>query len=413
MKIMTVSDSPTIFTGLARVHRELLNHLAGRHQLVPCCWNMRDSTEIAEIKMGNEVPDRFHEHNGVKTKLLAVPKANGNNCMFAIYDIIESEKPDAVVTIGDYFDFWYMKAIKEKLDYSFKWVPYLTIEHHEFDRRSEIYAVADEMIVPTEYGRRIAKDKWSMDAHVVPYGVDPKFKPLGTRTSDGPTKFLCVAQNTWRKMIPVLMQAFKRAEEMYDCELYVHTNIHATDPQEAFLFDLKSISSKLGIKNIRFPGDDKYFCIFNSPGDEYMVQAYNQADFLVSSAISEGYGLPVVEAMACGCPLVGSGTSTLYEHVGIPFGSDGIGPRGFLSRPRLEICPPDRMMDFPSVNLLSDAMLSMAMLRDRSPDLLEGMRNRCLEYARGLAWDVTGLQIEDIVDKAVSAPVTIPVENVV
>jgi len=413
MKIMTVSDSPTLFTGLARVHRELLNHFAGKHELVPCCWHMRDSIELTEINAGNQVPDRFHEHNGVKTKLIAVPKANGNNCMFSIYDLIESEKPDVVLTIGDYFDFWYMKAIKEKLDYSFKWVPYLTIEHDEFDKRSDIYKVADEVIVPSEYGRRVVKEKWSIEAHVVPYGIDPRFKPTGQRSDEGPTKFLCVAQNTWRKMLPVLLQAFQRTEELCECELYLHTNVHATDPQEAYLFDLKSIVSKLGLKNVRFPGDDKYFCIFDSPGDDYMAQAYNQADFLVSSSICEGYGLPVVEAMACGCPLAGSGTSTLYEHVGMKFGDYGLGLRGYLSKPRLEICPPDRMMSFPSINSLSDAMVSMAVLRERAPDKLEGMRERCLEYARGLAWDVTGRQIEAIVSKAAKAPVTIPVENVV
>ena len=217
MKIMTVSDSPTIFTGLARVHRELLNHFSGRHEIIPCCWHMRDSIEIAEIKSGNDVPDRFHEHNGTKTKLIAVPKANGNNCMFAMYDLIESEKPDIVLTIGDYFDFWYMKAVKEKLDYSFKWIPYLTVEHDEFDKRAQIYELADKVIVPSLYGQMVLEKKLGIDAEVVPYGVDQKFKPLGIRSDDGPTKFICVAQNTWRKMLPVLMQAFERTEQMCDC----------------------------------------------------------------------------------------------------------------------------------------------------------------------------------------------------
>jgi glycosyltransferase involved in cell wall biosynthesis len=353
------------------------------------------------------------EHGGTKTKLLGVPKANGNNCMFAIYDLIESEKPDVVLTIGDYFDFWYMKAVKEKLDYSFKWVPYLTVEHHEFDKRSEVYSVADEIIVPSQYGKRIVKERWGVDAHVIPYGIDPRFKPPAQRSLDGPTKFLCVGQNTWRKMLPVMIQAFSKAEAKCDCELYLHTNIHATDPLESSLFDLKSIVAKLGAKNIRFPGDDKYFCIFDSPGDDYMAQAYSQADFLVSSSVCEGYGLPVVEAMACGVPLVGSGTSTLYEHVGLEFGRHGLGDRGYLSKPRLEICPPDRMTSFPDPNHLSEAMLAMDCMRRQRPGSVEGMRKGCLEYARGLAWDETGRRIEAILQETSKAPVTIPVENVV
>lgn len=413
MKIMTVSDSPTIFTGLARVHRELLRHLSGRHELLPCCWNMHDSMVISEIKQGNSPPDKFFESNGVKTKLVAVPKANGNNCMFAVFDLIESWKPDVVISIGDYFDFWYMKAIKEKLDYQFKWLPYLTIEHDEFDKRADVYAVADRIVVPSTYGRDIVRQKWGRDSDVVPYGVSPSFNDKLREKDQGPVKFISVGQNTWRKMLPTLLRAFKKAQESCDCEFYLHTNVHAVDPQETSVFDVRSVISKLGVKRVRLPSDDQYFCIFNSPGDEYLVGEYNKADFLVSSSMCEGYGLPIVEAMACGCPLVAGGTSTHYEHVGLGFKQHGVGPRGFLAEPRLEVWPPDRMMDAADPDRLAELMVSAAKMKEKDPMTLEGMRIRCLEYARGLSWEDTGRRIEAIAQSMAEAPVTIPVEDVV
>lgn len=43
---------------------------------------------------------------------------------------------------------------------------------------------------------------------------------------------------------------------------------------------------------------------------------YNAADALVYPSIFEGWGLPVVEAMACGCPTLVSGVSSLPEAAG-------------------------------------------------------------------------------------------------
>jgi glycosyltransferase involved in cell wall biosynthesis len=43
---------------------------------------------------------------------------------------------------------------------------------------------------------------------------------------------------------------------------------------------------------------------------------YNAADVLVYPSLYEGWGLPVVEAMACGCPTLVSDTSSLPEAAG-------------------------------------------------------------------------------------------------
>ena len=50
--------------------------------------------------------------------------------------------------------------------------------------------------------------------------------------------------------------------------------------------------------------------------DEDMASLYNGADVFVFPSLYEGFGFPVLEAMACGCAVVASNTSSLPEVVG-------------------------------------------------------------------------------------------------
>lgn len=61
--------------------------------------------------------------------------------------------------------------------------------------------------------------------------------------------------------------------------------------------------------------------------DEDLVALYNGADVFVYPSLYEGFGLPPLEAMACGCPVVASDTSSLPEVVG---------SAGLLARPQSE-----------------------------------------------------------------------------
>jgi glycosyltransferase involved in cell wall biosynthesis len=54
----------------------------------------------------------------------------------------------------------------------------------------------------------------------------------------------------------------------------------------------------------------------NNLNDEDLVILYNLADVLVFRSISEGFGWPPLEAMACGCPVVASNAGSLPEICG-------------------------------------------------------------------------------------------------
>ena len=75
-----------------------------------------------------------------------------------------------------------------------------------------------------------------------------------------------------------------------------------------------------------FTKDQKYFIqehnlesdIFDlgNPNTAQLIQIYNAADVLLAPSLYEGFGLTIVESMACGTPVITSNVSSLPEVVG-------------------------------------------------------------------------------------------------
>ena len=51
--------------------------------------------------------------------------------------------------------------------------------------------------------------------------------------------------------------------------------------------------------------------------DRYLLVIYNTANLFVFPSFSEGFGLPVLEAMSCGIPTIGSNTTSIPEVIGL------------------------------------------------------------------------------------------------
>ena len=50
--------------------------------------------------------------------------------------------------------------------------------------------------------------------------------------------------------------------------------------------------------------------------DEDLARFYNAAEFFVYPSLYEGFGIPIIEAMACGCPVITSNISSMPEVAG-------------------------------------------------------------------------------------------------
>ncbi|NLF43402.1 MAG: glycosyltransferase family 4 protein [Bacteroidales bacterium] len=69
--------------------------------------------------------------------------------------------------------------------------------------------------------------------------------------------------------------------------------------------EIYTLSSKLGIEsNVSFMG---------KINDDELIHEYKNARALVLPSNYEGFGLPVIEAMACGCPVIAANNSSIPE----------------------------------------------------------------------------------------------------
>jgi len=127
----------------------------------------------------------------------------------------------------------------------------------------------------------------------------------------------CVGRNTERKRWDRLLRAFADIEK--DCKDAVL--ICFTDPREPFelSIDPESLSRTLGIeKKVFFP--QNLILQRSAVTVEQMAKIFNRFDVHISTAEREGFGLPVVETMACGVPNIVVGYSAppeIVENAGI------------------------------------------------------------------------------------------------
>ena len=105
-----------------------------------------------------------------------------------------------------------------------------------------------------------------------------------------------------RKNLPVLLEAFARVWEEHRVPLVVVG-------RKGWLYEeVFRTRDSLGLKDeVQFAG---------SVSGDQLLHYYNCADCLVLPSLYEGFGLPVLEAMACGTPVIVSNVSSLPEIVG-------------------------------------------------------------------------------------------------
>lgn len=101
---------------------------------------------------------------------------------------------------------------------------------------------------------------------------------------------------------------------------------------------------------------------------------YNAATLLVFASVYEGFGMPVVEAMACGTPVIAADTSSIPE---------AAGNAAILFDPR----DPDELADRMAA-VLYDANLAAT------------MQEQGLRHARRFSWEHAGLEIAAVYRKA-------------
>lgn len=135
--------------------------------------------------------------------------------------------------------------------------------------------------------------------------------------------------------------------------------------------ELEALSKQLGMENsVRFAG---------MVSDEDKVRMLNQMHVVVNTSIKEGWGLTVVEANACGVPVIASNVPGLRDSV-------INGKTGWL-------------FEYGNIPELSQKIL--ALLGDRK--LQEKMSKEAARWARSFSWDRSAQQMLHAIDRAMAS----------
>lgn len=153
----------------------------------------------------------------------------------------------------------------------------------------------DRIISVSEFTKREMVELLGIDPArivVIPEAPDPVFKPRSGRIIEG--DYLLVVGADPRKNIPAIIQAYRLIIKHYPLPLSL---VIVGRPWE-------KIPKAPGVR------------VLGHVSREQLAPLYSGAKALVYTSLYEGFGLPILEAMACHCPVVASNTSSIPEVAG-------------------------------------------------------------------------------------------------
>ncbi|MBN1678549.1 MAG: glycosyltransferase family 4 protein [Candidatus Thermoplasmatota archaeon] len=253
---------------------------------------------------------------------------------------------------------WRMKAAGTISAPTFRTVHHVDDFAHPqlFEFEKKAVANAEHRFVVSRYWRDALKTDFGYESEIAYNGIDiGDFVDLPERRSSDPT-LLFVGGFEPRKGLDRLVQAMPLiAEEVPDVRLIVvaKSGFRGTDQVGTFT----SLARRLGVEGR---------ILFRESVDQRtLLSFYSNCDVVVLPSRNEGWGLSLMEAMACGRPVVATRVGGIPELV--RDGVDGL------------LVDPDDLQQ-----------LSLAVTRLlRNPDLRDSMARAGRERVKAFSWDDT------------------------
>lgn len=224
---------------------------------------------------------------------------------------------DLVITL---IDMWVLAENLAETIAPAKWAPWLPIDH------TPPAAPIVQRVKTADYP--LVYCHWAVDelaavgvpSTYMPLGFDPAiYKPAepGERAAARQRlgipedAYLCtvVAANQsypCRKGFPEEFQAFARFQRRHpEARLYLHT-------QKDGVLDLDRLTAACDIPPDSIHWVDRYPQVLGI-ADEQMAALYQASDVLLGASMAEGFGVPLIEAQACGTPVITTDFSSMPE----------------------------------------------------------------------------------------------------
>jgi glycosyltransferase involved in cell wall biosynthesis len=308
-RILTVGETPLITSGFANVLRRLNKYfIAEGHEVRQLGWCQTQPL------------DREYDY-----KIYPVNYPKGGYYGQELFDeIVLSYKPDIVFSLGDiYMVDWIPKTRTRR---NFTWVSYFPIDSIPIP--SFWCSTIENMDFPITYSKfaeeAVLKQVPSCSSrlNMIYHGVnndifykeDKKEIRKIMKIGEDVYVLLYVGVNSLRKEIPRLIEAYSLfSKDKKDVLLILHTSLTHNAGKEGWF-----------LKEVLKYYDDKYSILdkivvskasgaLNGVPEEALRKIYNVSDVFVTAAECEGFGLPFVEAAACGVPSIAVNYSSMPE----------------------------------------------------------------------------------------------------
>jgi glycosyltransferase involved in cell wall biosynthesis len=245
--------------------------------------------------------------------ITVLPGFGASYCSVSLAQHARVVEPDLVITLGDVWV--YDPNLLRSLPMA-HWLPSDCRPMSTADQ-VEVSAAGAKLIAMSRFGFDRFTDA-GYDPVYCPHGIDTEvFKPAadraGLREAFGFGDEFVIGINAAnndaiRKAIPEMLLGFAKFHSKYpDSMIALHSGVHQDGGQ-----DLEALAEHLGISDRMLVVDQyRLNCGLISPAD---MATWTQAlDVLSACTFGEGFGLPLIEAQACGVPVITTGASAMTE----------------------------------------------------------------------------------------------------
>lgn len=350
IRILMVTEATFINTGYAVYCRELLSRLSKIPEIEIAefaCYAHEDDPKILSVpwKLYPNAPDSRNEkamgqYNAIKANHFGLWRFD-NVCL--------DFKPHIVLTIRDYWMDAYIEASPFRRFFKWIWMPTVDAEPQN-EQWIDTFAKCDAILTYNDWSGQTLiqqagkKIKWFGEAPpCAPLEYFPvNKKEIKEKLGFEADSFILgtVMRNQRRKLFPDLFASFRQFLDEADSNrsyLYCHTSYPDNQGWDipALLKEHRLCSKVLFTYVCRNPAckhvfpsffsDAAQFClrcnelsatmsnVQNGASPKLMNFIYNLFDYYVQYSNSEGFGIPLVEAAACGVPIMAVDYSAMSD----------------------------------------------------------------------------------------------------
>jgi glycosyltransferase involved in cell wall biosynthesis len=348
-RVLFISEAAYLNTGYAKYSKEVISRLYATNKY-----------EIAEFSIyGNEDDPR---RSSIPWKNYCNMPPNNDEQLQNIYNsnpvnqfgawrferVCLDFEPDIILTIRDFWMDSFIYHSPYRRIFSWAWMP--TVDASPQNQEwLDIFSDADYVLTYSDWAKNVLENEGGSRINTIGVAspsASECFYPMDRlalrQQFNLPLDVNIVGtvmRNQRRKLFPALIESFAeyiRSTNSTNTYLYLHTSFPDAGWNLAELIHSNGLSSRVlmtyvceNCKNIEASPfrDIKKVCsscrqyasspsnVGNGVPDEQLAKIYNLFDLYVQCANSEGFGLPQVEAAACGTPIVCTNYSAMEDVV--------------------------------------------------------------------------------------------------